>query len=441
LAHLLWGGADCVELAREFGTPLYVMDESLIRARCAEIREAFLNKWPNTAACYASKAFLTKTLARIVEQEGLGLDVVSEGELRVALAANFPPSRVEMHGNAKSEGELRGALSAGVGRIVVDGIMELELLSRLAAETGQRPAILLRVAPGVNPHTHAHMVTGHEGSKFGLPIDGELLHDALRIALASPSLNFKGFHFHVGSQIFENASHLEAVERVAALVDKLKRDKLKLGRGVEVEELNFGGGFGIGILPDLGDGPSLGLGGSSHVSLRLFTDAMMETLVRECEARHLKRPFVTIEPGRWVVGESGLTLYSVETVKRLPSVTYVGVDGGMADNPRPSLYQAKYQGVLANKFNEPAGGEVAVVGKCCETGDILIESIALPPVERGDVLAVFNTGAYNFSMASNYNRLPRPAVVLVKDGDAEVIVERQTHDDLLRGDRVPQRMR
>ncbi|MDR1379128.1 MAG: diaminopimelate decarboxylase [Synergistaceae bacterium] len=434
MSRLLWGGADCVELAREFGTPLYVMDESLIRTRCVEIRETFLNKWPNTAACYASKAFLTKAMARIVEQEGLGLDVVSEGELRVALAANFPSSRVEMHGNAKSEKELRGALIAGVGRIVVDGIMELELLSELAAETGQCPGILLRVAPGVTPHTHSHIVTGQEGSKFGFPIDGELLRDALCFAVASPSLSFKGFHFHVGSQIFENTSHLEAVERVVTLAEKLKIDK-----GIEVEELNFGGGFGIGTLPDLGDGGS-GLGGTSHVPLRLFTDAMMETLVRECQVRCLKRPFITIEPGRWVVGESGITLYSVETVKRLPSVIYVAVDGGMADNPRPSLYQAKYRGALANKFGDPAVGEVAVVGKCCETGDVLIESIALPSVERGDVLAVFNTGAYNFSMASNYNRLPRPAVVLVKDGDAEVIIERQTHDDLLRGDYMPRRV-
>ena len=209
MPHLLWGKADCVELARRFGTPLYVMDESVIRARCAEVRETFLDKWPNTTACYAGKAFLTTAMARIVEQEGLGLDVVSGGELHTALAARFPPSRMEMHGSAKSERELRGALSSGVGRVIVDGVMELELLADLAAETGKRPHILIRVAPGVTPHTHAHIVTGHVGSKFGLPIESELLENAVRFAVSSPYLSLEGFHFHIGSQIFETDSHLE----------------------------------------------------------------------------------------------------------------------------------------------------------------------------------------------------------------------------------------
>jgi diaminopimelate decarboxylase len=409
------------------------MDESLIRTRCAEIRSAFLEKWPRAAACYASKAFLTKTMARIVCQEGLGLDVVSEGELHTALSADFPPSRIELHGSAKSERELRSAISAGVGRVIVDGVMELELLSALAAEAGRRVDISIRVAPGVTPHTHSHIVTGHTGSKFGLPIEGGILEPAVKFALASPNLALKGFHFHVGSQIFENSSHVEAIKRAAALAEKLKTRL-----GFEIEELNLGGGFGVGRLPDI----PAATGGPSepHVPLGLFTDAMMESLTEECAARNLTRPSVVIEPGRWIVAESGITLYTVETVKRLPGVTYAGVDGGMPDNPRPSLYQAVYEGVAANKIDAPSAEKVAIAGKCCETGDILIESIALPPVERGDIVAIFNTGAYNFSMASNYNRLPRPAVVLVKNGRADVIVARQTPDDLLRGDDIPQRM-
>jgi diaminopimelate decarboxylase len=425
------------------------MDEAVIRARCAEIRADFLDKWRNTAACYASKAFLTTAMARIADQEGLGLDVASGGELHVARKAGFPPSRIELHGSAKSERELRAALEYGVGRIIVDGVMELELLSSLAAEMKKkikkRAAILLRVAPGVTPHTHAHLVTGHAGSKFGLP-PGDILRGAVRFALASESLDLLGFHFHVGSQIFEPASHAEAVARMAALLETLKTEQ-----GFEARELNFGGGFGVGQLPesfDTGapDAPNSqnNAAAEPHVPLRLFTDTMMETLTRECGIRHIPRPAVTIEPGRWVVAGAGITLYTIETIKKLEGVTYAGVDGGMPDNPRPSLYGAEYRAALAGKFDAAlffkradAGAKVMVAGKCCETGDILIGSENLPGAERGDVLAVFNTGAYNFSMASNYNRLPRPAVVLVRDGRADVIAERQTEDDLLRGDSIP----
>jgi diaminopimelate decarboxylase len=373
-------------------------------------------------------------MVRIAEQEGLGLDVVSGGELYTALAARFPPSRIEMHGNAKSERELREALSSGVGRIVVDGIMELELLDSLAAEAGKRPHILIRVAPGVAPHTHAHIVTGHRGSKFGFPIEGELLENAVRFASSSPNLTLQGFHFHIGSQIFESDPYLESVKRVAALMEKLKAQG-----GFETKELNFGGGFGVGKFPEVPGAPDSRLS-ESHLPLRFFTDAMMATLERECAARGLARPAVAIEPGRWIVAEAGITLYKVETVKHLPGVTYVGVDGGMTDNPRPALYQAVYKGAIANKIDAPLGGKAAVAGKCCETGDILIEAVDLPAVERGDTLVIFNTGAYNFSMANPYNRLPRPGVILIKDGRADVIVARQTEDDLLRGDLIPERM-
>ncbi|GHV33796.1 diaminopimelate decarboxylase [Synergistales bacterium] len=429
MSHLLWGGADCVELARSYGTPLYVVDETIIRERCREIKSAFLSKWPDTSACYAGKAFLTLAMARIVEQEGLGLDVVSGGELLVAQRAAFPMNRVELHGNAKSERELRAALSLGVGRIIVDGIMELEVLSDLADEMERDANIMLRVSPGVAPHTHSYLVTGHQGSKFGLPLEGELLQNAVRLAVASKHVRLKGFHFHVGSQIFEPDSHVEAVKRVIALVDKLQKEY-----GIPTEELNFGGGYGVGQMPDVK--------GEPHVPVALFTDGMMTTLTRECEARGLRRPAVVIEPGRWVVGTAGITLYNIETIKRLDGVTYIGVDGGMPDNPRPSLYSAPYRAVLANKTDEEPLESVSIAGKCCETGDILIQSELLPTsVRRGDILAVFNTGAYNFSMATDYNRLGRPALVFVRNGEPCIAAYRRTEEDLLQGEVVPEMLR
>ncbi len=427
MAHLFWGGADCVQLVERFGTPLYVLDETVIRARCAEVRKDFLDRWPKSSASYASKAFLTQAMARIVEDEGLGLDVVSLGELHTALSSGFPASRIEMHGNAKSEAELSAALDAGIGRIIVDGLMELEVLAELAARKGRRSEILLRVAPGIAPNTHAYITTGQEGSKFGLPLDGDLLPQAVRKALEAEWLELRGLHFHVGSQIFEPEAHVRSVVRVVSAMRRLKEDF-----GFCTRELNLGGGFGARSHPS-----------EPHVPLSLFTDAMMQALVRDCAAGGLELPHVSIETGRWIVSEAGITLYRVETVKELPGVNYIGVDGGMADNPRPALYQAVYEAALANRVDVPLSREakrMSVAGKCCETGDILIEDVRLPSPRRGDILALFNTGAYTFSMASNYNRLCRPAVVLVKGGEAEVIVERQTPDDLLRGDRIPQRL-
>ncbi|MDR1741094.1 MAG: diaminopimelate decarboxylase [Synergistaceae bacterium] len=422
-APLAWGGVDCGYLACKYGTPLYVVDETMVRARCAEVRRDFLERWPGTSACYASKAFLTGAMARVICEEGLGLDLVSGGELALALRAGFPPQRMELHGNAKSEAEMRAALTAGVGRIIVDGVMELAALMEIARETGRRPDVLLRVAPGVSPHTHSYLATGQVGSKFGLPIDGPELRDAVNLALESEYLRLRGFHFHVGSQIFEPDCHVEAVKRVAKLA-------MSLSNRFITEELNFGGGFGVGVGKTPGD----------RVALRAFTDAMMEAMTHSFMYFALPTPFVTIEPGRWIVDEAGITLYKVETIKRLEGVTYVGVDGGMADNPRPSLYGAEY--VCAPVAPRCAPTEtVAVVGKCCESGDVLIRSIEVPELQRGDVLAVFNTGAYNFSMSSRYNRLARPAVVFVGDGRDELVVGRETEEDVIGRDVIPERLR
>lgn len=429
MSHLTWGGSSCLELAERFGTPLYVLDEDVIRARCAEVRRSFLDRWHGSTAFYASKAFLTRAMARIVDQEGLGLDVVSLGELHTALRAGFPPGRIELHGNAKSEEELRAALSVGVGRIVVDGSMELDVLIDLAERMGARARILIRVAPGVEADTHAHIATGHEGSKFGVPLEGDVLPRMLHEAQASGCVELMGLHSHVGSQLFDPDDHVRAVERLVEAMARLRGEL-----GFEPRELGLGGGFGAQISPDV-----------PHVPLALFTDAMMEALSRGCAAHGLALPAASIEPGRWIVSEAGLSLYRIETVKELPDVIYLAVDGGMSDNPRYALYGARYRATLAERPDAPAheqGRRVCIAGKCCESGDVLIEDARpLPHAGRGDVLAIFNAGAYTFSMASNYDRLGRPAVVLVGTGhEPEVIVERQSPEDLLRGDVIPARL-
>ncbi|MBR1672067.1 MAG: diaminopimelate decarboxylase [Fretibacterium sp.] len=428
MSHLTWGGVDCVDLAGRFGTPLYVIDETVVRARCAEIRRDFLERWPGARASYAAKAFLTRAMARIVEQEGLGLDVVSLGELHMALSAGFPPERIEMNGNAKSAEELAAALDAGVGRVIVDSLMELDVLADMAEAKGKRAPVLLRVAPGVDAHTHAFIATGQTGSKFGLPIDGPLLSRAVRTTMERKGLQLLGLHFHVGSQLFDPDTHVRAAARVLEAAARL-RDTL----GFEMQELNFGGGLGARLNPS-----------QPHVPLALFTDAVMEALKQGCASHGLPCPRPAIEPGRWVISEAGITLYRVETVKELEGITYVAVDGGMADNPRHPLYDALYDAVDVERANAPAddwgGGRVSIVGKCCESGDVLIDDARLPRVGRGSLLALYNSGAYTFSMASNYNLLGRPAVVLAGEGRAELIAARQTPDDLLRGDVIPERL-
>ncbi len=428
VSHLIWGGVDCVELAKRFGTPLYVIDETVVRARCAEVRKEFLERWPGTRASYASKAFLTRTMARIIDQEGLGLDVVSLGELRIALSAGFPPDRIEMNGNAKSEEELDAALSSGVGRIIVDSLTELEVLADKAEAAGKTAPVLLRVAPGVDAHTHAFIATGKTGSKFGLPIDGPMLSHAVRMTRERKGLDLLGLHFHVGSQLFSPEDHVRSLTRVVEAASRLRNEL-----GFELRELNVGGGQGAKLNPS-----------EPHVPMGPFMDEIMEALKRECAAHKLPCPNVSIEPGRWIISEAGITIYRVETVKELPDVVYVAVDGGMSDNPRHPLYDALYDAAVVERADAGAdsweGRKVSVVGKCCESGDVFIEDAHLPRVERGDLLALYNSGAYTYSMASNYNGLGRPAVVLVGDGRAELIVARQTPEDLLRGDVIPERL-
>ena len=423
MSGLTWGGVDCQRLAEEYGTPLYVYDSGIIRARCREIREKFLARWVNTRARYAGKAFLTRAMAKLIHEEGLGLDVVSFGELQTALSVNFPTERIEMNGNAKSREDIELAVNSGVGRIIVDHPDELRVIEEYSRRAGRSQKILIRVTPGVDSHTHSHIATGQTGSKFGFPIEGSMLRDAIEYARNSEYIDFRGLHFHVGSQLFSNQDHLTALENIMNLIRDLHREM-----NITVRELNFGGGFGAVINPSV---PS--------VRLEDFTDPMMRLLHSKCEEYNLEVPRAIIEPGRWVVSEAGITIYRVENIKELPKVTYIAVNGGMSDNPRYALYQAEYEAVSVREPDAPAydrdgGTHVSVVGKCCESGDVLIDNAKLPRLDAGDLIALYNTGAYTFSMSSSYNRLLRPAVVFVEDGKTKLVVERESIDDMLKGD-------
>jgi diaminopimelate decarboxylase len=429
MSNLIWGGCDVIDLAREFGTPLYVLSEDVIRARCREVKDKFINKWSNTGVYYASKAFLTMTMARIIDSEELGLDLVSGGEVYTAHKSGFTMERTLLHGSAKSDMEIREALTCGVGRIVIDNIHEISQAADVASSLGVRARVLIRVATGVDAHTHKAMQTSGTGGKFGISLLGDNLERAVKLAAHYPQIDLYGFHFHVGSMIYEPDAHMESVEVMIKNI-KLLRDSI----GFETRELDVGGGFGVAFSPM-----------ERAPEIAYFTDSIMTKVTEDCERYKLPRPRVMIEPGRWIVSEAGITLYSVESVKETGSSdhgrVWINVDGGMYDNPRPCLYGAKYVAVIADKVDAEGKREFAIAGHCCESGDTLIEAIKLPEPKRGDIIAFYNTGAYTFSMASNYNRMRRPAVVLVKDGAAEIIVNRQSYDDLLRGEVVPERLK
>ena len=419
----IFDGCNTIKLAEKYGTPLYVMSESVIRSRCQEVRRDFIDKYENVRAVYAGKAFLTMTMCKLIESEGLGLDVVSGGELYTAVKADFPMEKVMFHGNNKTPQELQLGVDHNVGRFVVDNLYELDLLQAIAKESNKKIKILFRVSPGVQGKTHKYISTGQKDSKFGIPLDMEIITDAVKKAIEYSHIELKGFHFHLGSQLFENHIYVTGIQAIVQLM-KYMQEQL----GFVTEELNVGGGFGIYYTE--ADQPK---------PLAFFVDTVMETAEVECNKADLKLPQIIIEPGRWIVGEAGITLYTVGVVKEIPGIrTYVGIDGGLPDNPRPALYSAKYEAVVANKMDQPLEQIVTIAGKCCESGDILIWDLETPKLASGDLLAVLSTGAYNYSMASNYNRIPRPAVVLVNDGKAEVIVERETYDDLLVRDKIPE---
>ena len=412
---LYFDGCDTTVLAKTYGTPLYVYSQTALEGRFQALRAQFLDKWENTRAAYAAKAFCTPALLRLVKDAGLCVDVVSGGELTCALAAGFPAERIEFNGNNKLPAELELAVEHGVGRIIIDGLQELSLLESICARRGKRMKVLYRVTPGVRADTHDYIITGKKDSKFGIPLDEDILYPAIQAAIDSPWVDLLGLHFHVGSQLFEVRPYLEALEVVLGLVKETWERY-----GFAMTELNVGGGFGIRYTDE------------EPRDYGWYLDPMMARIDAFFRDLGLPRPAVVTEPGRSVVGEAGITLYTVGSVKDIPGVRkYVSVDGGMTDNIRPALYQAKYRAIAANKAEAPAAETVTVCGKCCESGDVLLRDAALPALEAGDILAVLSTGAYGYSMASNYNSNPIPAVALVKEGRSGLMVRRQTWEDLL----------
>jgi diaminopimelate decarboxylase len=423
--HLVIGGCDAVELAERFGTPLYVIDEDVLRANSRIFYNTLKSHNPENEVVYAGKAFLTKAMCKIVQQEGLGLDVVSGGELYTALKAGFPAEKIYFHGNNKSEEELIMALQSGVGRIIIDNWDELELLELLAKKLNRKPAVYIRVTPGLEAHTHRYIMTGQIDSKFGFTVSNGEAFKAVKRVLTAESLKFKGLHCHIGSQILESTPYKIAVKIMLQLLKEIK-DTL----GKEVEELDLGGGFGIPYVKDDNYQP---------------VEEMLKDILGEVELQvsllKIKLPKIIVEPGRAIIGNAGITLYKVGGVKEIPGIRkYVFVDGGMSDNIRTALYGARYSAVVANKVYNGNLEKVTVAGKLCESGDVIIWDILLPEVKKGDIIAVLNTGAYGYSMASNYNRLPKPAVILVSKGKAEIIVKRETYEDVIKNDVVPERL-
>lgn len=418
--HLCVGGADCVQLAQQYQTPLYVMDEAVIRESCRSYHRVMEEAYHgNGMICYASKAFSCKEIYRIVREEGLGTDVVSGGELYTALQAGMPAEKIVFHGNSKTYAELEYAVREDVGRIVADHLTELAMLNEIAAVQGKTVSVMLRVKPGIDAHTHDFVQTGKIDSKFGFALEtGEAL-EAVKACGTYSNLKLLGLHCHIGSQIFDTAPFAEAGRVMVRFMQRIRADL-----GIVLPELNLGGGPGIKYVQN--DDP------------RPFGEIVNDIIwaVREtCAALDYPQPYLLFEPGRSIVGASGLTLYRVAAVKTIPNVrTYVLVDGGMCDNPRYALYQSQYEALCANHAAAPKDAVVTIGGKCCESGDLIGEHMPLQTVVAGDILAVLATGAYNYSMSSNYNRNPRPAVVMIRDGEAREIIRRESYEDIVRND-------
>ncbi len=418
--HLTIGGCDTVALAQKYGTPLYVMDETSIREALQAYKSSIEENYENGGmVAYASKACCFQEMYRIVMQEGCGADVVSGGELYTAMQVGFPAERLYFHGNNKTEQELRMALAYGVGRIVVDNLTELLTLSEISSEVGKRASIYLRITPGIDAHTHSFIRTGQIDSKFGLTLENGDALKGVKAALEAPGIELKGLHCHIGSQIFDEEPFIHAAETMLDFMAQIRETT-----GVTLTELNLGGGFGIRYTEQ--DHPK---------AYGEYMKRVSGALHRRAAELGLPVPFLVIEPGRSVVAPAGITLYTVGAVKEIPGVrTYVSIDGGMPDNPRYALYQSAYTAVIANKADRPADHIYTIAGRCCESGDLIQENTHLQECQHGDLMAVLSTGAYNYSMSSNYNRLPRPAIVMVRDGESRIVVKAETYEDLNRND-------
>jgi diaminopimelate decarboxylase len=422
--RLAVGGCDLVDLAAEFGTPLYLFDEETLRGQCRAFLEAFRSRYPKTAVAYAAKAYLGRALAAIVAEEGMDLDVVSGGELAIARSVGFPPERIHFHGNNKSEEELTEALHYGIARVIVDNFHEIHLLNAIASARSVKQRVLLRLSPGIDPHTHAYTTTGTTDNKFGVPLQsqGEA---AIRKLMEAPALDLAGLHVHLGSPIFEREPFAKAVDVVFEFAAQMKRD-----HGFEMQEFSPGGGFAVDYTLD------------QHApSPADYAETIVPALKAACKKHTLAEPHIFIEPGRSIVARAGVALYTVGSSKDVPGVRrYVSVDGGMADNIRPPMYGSEYSGIVANRPLDPPAADrdtVSVAGKYCESGDLLLRDAELPPLEPGDILALPASGAYNLPMASNYNASLRPPVILVRDGVAKLMRRRETYEDLTRADVWP----
>ena len=427
--HLEIGGADCVALAKQFGTPLYVFDENYIRKMMNIFRDTLKNYKGGGKVLYASKAFSCKAIYRIAAQENIGIDVVSGGELYTALQANFPAENICMHGNNKLDYEIGEALDAGVGLIVADAYSEIDKIDLEAQKRGICQPILLRINPGIEAHTHAYVQTATTDSKFGFSIQNGEAEKITLYAQEKKNLRLLGYHCHIGSQIFEKQSFVLAAEMCMDFAAKM-REK----HGFILKTLNLGGGFGVWYTDE---DKKISADGYAE-----YVDALTQTIEAKAKLYKMDLPYLLLEPGRSIIAEAGVTLYTVGAIKNIPNVKkYVAIDGGMFENPRYALYQSKYTPIAANNANAEPTQTVSIAGKCCESGDIIAVDVELPDVQAGDILAVLSTGAYNYSMAMNYNRNKIPPCVLVNEGVAEYIVRPQTYEDLVRNDLIPERLK
>ncbi len=418
--HLTIGGMDTVELAKAYGTPAYILDENVIRENCRTYRKAAMEYFGEDALpLYASKALCFTGIYKIAAEEGMGVDCVSGGELYTAKAAGFPAERIYFHGNNKTDRDIADAMDMGVGTFVVDNVDELHALSAEAARRSITQRILLRITPGIDPHTHRAVITGNVDSKFGSAIATGQAMAIVKEAIATEGIDLAGLHCHIGSQIFDIEPFADAADIMIRFIAEIQREC-----GFEIRELNLGGGLGVCYTEydrqiDYAD------------SIRQIASVVTDY----CKEHAIHMPRVILEPGRSLVAAAGITLYTVGSVKEIPGFkNYISVDGGMPDNPRYALYQSQYTALIANRASEPRAYRATVAGRCCESGDLLGENMEIQEAQRGDILAVLVTGAYNYSMASNYNRLPRPPIIMVKDGEARVAVRRETYEDLISHD-------
>ena len=418
--HLEISGCDTVELSNQYGTPLYLMSEDRIRENMRRYKTSIDKLYGGRGLClYASKAFSTGYIYKVAQQEGLGVDVVSGGELYTAIKAGFDPSKIVFHGNNKSYDEIKMAIEIGVGRIIIDSYTELETINSISEQAGKVTNVMIRVKPGIDAHTHEFISTGHIDCKFGFAIEHGEAMEFIKYAITHKNINLKGLHCHIGSQMFLYEPFKLGGEVMLDFYAELKNTL-----GLKLEELNLGGGFGIKYVEE-----------DTPVCYEGFIESVSDVIKNKCKEHNIDVPFIYMEPGRSIVGDAGVTLYTAGAIKDIKNVRkYVSIDGGISDNPRYIMYGAEYDAVIANRANEAPSEYVTICGKCCESGDIIIDKAHLPKINTGDIIAIMSTGAYTYSMASNYNRIPRPPVVMVSEGRAKLVVKRETYEDIIKND-------